>query len=155
MEGRFITVKTFTYPHEAHVLKGRLESEGINVYLQDELTVQAHNFLSIATGGVKLQIWSADMEKAIPVLQEVGVLDHNLQPTSEVKDSDNLKETIVRKGDKITCPYCKSSEVARGRRQTNIAAWALVLLGLLIPAFKNEYHCFDCGKDFKLKWEKY
>ena len=155
MEDRFITVKTFTYPHEAQILKGRLESEGIHVYLQDELTVQAHNFLSIATGGVKLQIWSADMEKAIPVLQEIGVLDHNLQPSSEVVGSENLKEIIVRKGNKITCPYCKSSEVARGRRQSNIAAWALVLLGLLIPVFKNESHCFDCGQDFKVRWEKY
>lgn len=154
MEGKFITVKTFTFPHEAQVLKGRLESEGINVYLQDELTVQAHNFLSNATGGVKLQVWSADMEKAIPILQQVGVLDENLQPMGET-GNENLMATTLRKGEKVICPHCKSTDVARGRRQSNIAAWALVLLGLLIPAFRNEYHCFNCSRDFKVKWEKY
>lgn len=153
MKGSFITVKTFTYPHEAQILKGRLESEGINVYLQDELTVQAHNFLSNATGGVKLQVWSSDMEKAIPILKEVGVLDKNLEPMRE-PGSEKLTSATLSRGEKVACPHCKSADVARGRRQSNIAAWALVLLGLLIPSFKNEYHCFNCGRNFKVKWQE-
>ncbi|MFW5760722.1 MAG: DUF2007 domain-containing protein [Cyclobacteriaceae bacterium] len=121
MKGAFITVKTFTYPHEAHVLKGRLESEGINVYLQDELTVQAHNFLSNATGGVKLQVWSSDMEKAIPILKEVGVLDKNLEPMRE-PGSEKLTSATLSRGEKVACPHCKSADVARGHRQSNFAA---------------------------------
>lgn len=28
---QFVTIKTFTYPHEAYVIRGKLESEGISV----------------------------------------------------------------------------------------------------------------------------
>lgn len=52
----FITIATFQYPHQAYIIKAKLESEGIYVLLKDELTIQAHNFLSNAIGGVKLQI---------------------------------------------------------------------------------------------------
>jgi len=50
----WVTLLTFTYPHEAHLAKGRLESEGIEVQITDELTVQAYNLYSNAIGGVKL-----------------------------------------------------------------------------------------------------
>lgn len=45
------TVLSFTYPHEAHLAKGKLESEGIEVFLKDELTTQVNNFYSHAIGG--------------------------------------------------------------------------------------------------------
>lgn len=69
----FITVAIFQYPHEAYVIKGRLESEGIEVFLQDELTVQTYNFISNAVGGIKLQVKESDIEKATSILKSAGV----------------------------------------------------------------------------------
>lgn len=69
---QFVTIYTFNYPHEAYVIKGRLESEGIVVLLKDEKTVQAYNFLSNAVGGVKLQVREGDVEEAIEILKEAG-----------------------------------------------------------------------------------
>ena len=42
----WITVISFIYPHEAHLAKGKLESEGFEVVIKDELTVQVNNFYS-------------------------------------------------------------------------------------------------------------
>ena len=39
---------TFTYPHEAHLAKNYLESEGIETEIRDELTAQVNNFYSNA-----------------------------------------------------------------------------------------------------------
>jgi len=41
----WITVLTFTYPHEAHMAQNFLESEGFETMLKDELTTQVYNFI--------------------------------------------------------------------------------------------------------------
>lgn len=70
----FITVKTFTLPQQAYIIKGRLESEGIRCFLQDELTVQTMNFYSNTIGGVKLQVREEDLSDAVMILEEEGYL---------------------------------------------------------------------------------
>ena len=47
----YVTIRAFTYPQDAYIIKGRLEAEGIDCFLKDELTVQADNFLTNALGG--------------------------------------------------------------------------------------------------------
>lgn len=65
-----LTIIRFTYPHEAAIARGLLESEGIEVFTKDELTTQVHNFYSNAIGGIKLQVWGADYERAAGILRE-------------------------------------------------------------------------------------
>lgn len=77
-----ITVATFQFPHEAHVIKSKLESMGIPVLLQDELTVQAYGFISNALGGVKLQIQESDVSTALPILKEAGLLEEDKEEIS-------------------------------------------------------------------------
>ena len=59
------TIATFTYPAETFVIKSKLESEGIECFIKDELTIQSHNFLSNAIGGLKLQVNPNDVEKLL------------------------------------------------------------------------------------------
>ncbi|CAN5262709.1 hypothetical protein BH09BAC1_BH09BAC1_12750 [soil metagenome] len=68
----FVTIKTFTYPHEIAVVRGRLESEGIETFVADELTAQTYNFYSNALGGIKLQVREYDVELALAILEEAG-----------------------------------------------------------------------------------
>lgn len=68
----WITILTFTYPHEAHLAKGKLESEGIDVQVTDEMTVQVHNFYSNAIGGVKLKVRETDFQRANQILIDSG-----------------------------------------------------------------------------------
>ena len=86
------TVISFTYPHEAHLAKGKLESEGVEVFMKDELTVQVHNFYSNAIGGVKLQVRGSDFETAHRVLVASGYIQ-------EQKDKSNK---LLSKLDKWT-----------------------------------------------------
>jgi len=70
----WITIISFTYPHEAHLAKGKLESEGVEVMIKDELTAQVNNFYSNAIGGVKLLVKESDFEYARQILIESGYI---------------------------------------------------------------------------------
>lgn len=72
---KLVTVATFPLPQDAYVIRTRLEAEGIYSFLKDEFTVQTDNFLSNAIGGVKLQIRESEVERAIPLLVEAGVIE--------------------------------------------------------------------------------
>ncbi|MEA4982255.1 MAG: DUF2007 domain-containing protein [Paludibacter sp.] len=66
----WIEIISFTLPQDAYLVKGRLESEGIEIILKDELTVQVYNFYSNAIGGVKLLVKECDYDKAYTILVE-------------------------------------------------------------------------------------
>ncbi len=70
-----ITVISFTLPHDAHFAKAKLQSEGIEVFIKDEMTAHVNNFYSNAIGGVKLQVRSADVDNAQRILIEAGYID--------------------------------------------------------------------------------
>src|SRR5689334_13746716 len=96
----FVTVASFTYPHEAAVLKGRLESEGIECFLRDELTVQVYNFYSNALGGVKLQVHKNDAESVYYILKDLGyndLVEDNSGPTFlELFDRATRRMPLIR-----------------------------------------------------------
>ena len=70
----YVTIATFMYPSEVLPYRMRLEAEGLETRVLDELTVQVHNFYSNAIGGVKLQVAQSDEERAIEILLELGYL---------------------------------------------------------------------------------
>ena len=88
----WITIISFTYPHEAHLAKGKLESEGIQVWIKDELTAQVNNFYSNAIGGVKLLVQESDFYQAYKILNDAGYIN-------EPKKNENK---LVNQFDKIT-----------------------------------------------------
>jgi hypothetical protein len=95
---------TFTYPHEAHMAKGFLESEGIKTMILDEMTVQVQNFYSNAIGGVKILVQKEDYEPGIATLKKGGYIQDEGYKTEEVRiiyaDKSNKK---------TYCPFCKSN----------------------------------------------
>jgi hypothetical protein len=66
-----VTVARFTYPHQAHAAKVRLEAEGIRVFLADEFTVTMDWFLSNAVGGIKVNVPGEDAERAQEILAKL------------------------------------------------------------------------------------
>jgi hypothetical protein len=68
----FVTVFTAYYPHELAVIRGRLESEGIDCFVKDEMIAQINPFYSNAVGGVKLQVKESDVELALEIIKEGG-----------------------------------------------------------------------------------
>jgi|CXWL01.1.fsa_nt_gi hypothetical protein len=83
MEDDFVTIMTFTLPHEVAVIRARLESEDIECNVQNELTVQVYNFYSNAIGGIKLQVKEKDWENALVIMKEVGYFQEEAKESSE------------------------------------------------------------------------
>jgi DNA-directed RNA polymerase subunit RPC12/RpoP len=157
---KFITVLTFTFAHEAAIIRGRLESEGISCFMQDELTTQVAPFYSNAIGGVKLQVKESDLNQAIEILKETGYIkEDGWHPSKESPLSDKHagEQQITRKGKEITCPNCGSEEVVKRKK----AGWFFLLTSFLLlpycifsPFFHKTYYCFDCKHEFKRKRKK-
>ncbi len=96
---KFITIRTFTHPTELAILRGRLELEGIEYFIQDELSVQIRPGYSNAIGGVKLQVKESDIEKTLEILKSGGF----------IKDEEPILSSLYTKIDKATfkIPFLK------------------------------------------------
>ena len=78
---QWITVLTVSYPQELWIIRTKLESEGIECFEKDELTVQSYSLNSKAIGGVKLQVLEEDVERARMILFELGYIkDEPVKP---------------------------------------------------------------------------
>jgi DNA-directed RNA polymerase subunit RPC12/RpoP len=144
------TVITFTYPHEAHMAKGYLESEGIETKIQDEMTAQVNNFYSNAIGGVKILIKDKDYEEGIKILTKGGYIN-------EQNKEDDLKiEThyINSKAEKDKCPYCGSKNIEKAKKPNILSVIGVLILNAFFPIFRRYYHCFDCKKNWLFKIKK-
>lgn len=65
------TVFSSNIPVDCHILKGRLESEGIDCFVFDENVVWVHAFRAVAVGGVKLKVPADQLELAAATIEQV------------------------------------------------------------------------------------
>lgn len=141
----WITIDTYMFPQDAYMAKNVLEAEELPVFLKDEFSVQVNNFYSNALGGVKLQVKEEDKEKALEILRDAGFLSTENGMTPK----NHKKESFQKKFSKI-CPYCDSQEVSPKKRLGLLFAISY-FIGVALPFAKSTYHCFDCGKEWKIK----
>ncbi len=141
---------TFIYPHEAHMAKGYLDSEGINSMVHDDLTAQVNNFYSNAIGGVKVLVNDADYDRGIDVLKKGGYI--NTGKKARIIELVYTNSTT----DKNTCPFCKSENIGRKKDLNLISVVLYFILGLSImfPIYKITFACYDCEKAWKYRKAK-
>jgi len=121
VEKKFYTIASFEYPADVQILKGKLESEGIPVFLRDENTLNSDPLISSAIGGVKLEVFSEDKERALAIYDEIRAY--------ALDDDDNP----------ITCPNCKAKKSEAFYERKGI-------FNKLFPFFeKRKYKCLNCG----------
>ncbi len=121
MGKNLVTLGSFEFLADVQIIKGRLESEGIEVTLKDENTIGVEPFASNALGGIKLQVHRNDENRAQAIFNEIR--------NYAVDDDGNL----------ITCPNCKAqkSEVYYKRDK---------LMYKLFPFLEQKkYRCTQCG----------
>lgn len=135
---KWVTVLTFTYPHEAHLAQSILEAEKIPVFIKDELTTQVNNFYSNAIGGVKLQIPDSEFDKAYILLKEGGFIEQKAK-IEIVKQSRVLNKNI--------CPFCKSKQISKKKDLSVLE----IFVSKFLPVFKPTYVCADCKKEWKFE----
>lgn len=71
-EQKLVTLLSTLTPSEANLIKSMLTSEGIEVFLQDEIMSQIYP--STLLGGIKLQVWEQDVETVTDFLKEGGFI---------------------------------------------------------------------------------
>ena len=64
-----ITIKTSRHETDLLILKSRLESEGIECYLKNELTTQLMNY--VPTFEIELQVQNLDLERVKKIMNEI------------------------------------------------------------------------------------
>ena len=121
MKQEFYTLGAFEYVADVQILRAKLESEGIPVFLKDEYTLHTDPLLSTAIGGVKVQVYTKDKDRAIAIY-------------------DDLRSYAVdQSGNPVACPNCKAvrSEIYHSGK-----TW----LHRLFPFLESrKYRCLNCG----------
>ncbi|MCK4664671.1 MAG: universal stress protein [Bacteroidales bacterium] len=99
MEDKLITIATHTYSR-AELLKGWLESEGIQCFLKNVNLIQGS-----APGGVKVRIHHKDVEKALRLIMLIE---------QDYKEDDLISEEKIKKVGKILVPvdFSENSKIA-------------------------------------------
>jgi hypothetical protein len=83
MDRRLVTVASFDQPPKARLVQNVLEAEGIQVAINDESLVAMDWLLSNAIGGVKVQVWEEDADRAVEILErEFGAEGGGLGPVA-------------------------------------------------------------------------
>jgi hypothetical protein len=69
-----VVIATHLRPEEAGMLRGLLESAGIDAVLRDDMLSAVNPFLQPAIGGVKLAVRATDAERAQEIIKSAGAL---------------------------------------------------------------------------------
>ena len=147
---KIITIYTFTFAHEVAIVRGRLESEGIACFAQDELTLQVSPFYSNAIGGIKLQVLERDVPRAVEILKEAGYLNDDNESAPEIKKEKREAKMV---GTEAYCPFCGSEEIMVRKEGgwlflvTSLPFLLLSCLPTASPFLKKKYYCFDCQQN--------
>ncbi|MDT7829165.1 DUF2007 domain-containing protein [Pricia sp. S334] len=133
----FTTVARFQYSSEAQIVKGRLEADGIAVFLTDNVTIDTDPLVSNAIGGVKLRVHTEDELKAVRILESIE------------------RYSVDDEGQGIRCPQCDSAKVDYFTTVKDLKSLASFLIGLLfwvLPFYtKYEYRCENCKNKFNIQ----
>ncbi len=135
MEQRYTKIATCQYSAEAAILRGKLEAEGIRVFMADTYTIDVDPLISNAIGGVKLFVETEDATRAIEVLRDVSLYS--------VDDEGHILE----------CPGCGAAtvEVMSTIRDLKSLLAFLFSFGTLPFYTKYKYHCNSCGHEFNIR----
>jgi hypothetical protein len=128
MPNHFIEVARFFDSTDAHILRGLLEAEDIQVVIFDEYFSSLTPVDSVIAGGIKLLILDSDMDKAEPIIQ---------------KYYDNFKRDAGN-----VCPECDSLDVKKDyAAQFTMFCYAIfgALMGTGFKRHTSEYKkCNSC-----------
>lgn len=135
MEDVFELIGSYQYSSEAIIIKGKLESEGVKVFMRDNNTVDANPLYSNAVGGVKLFVNNNDYLKAKDIISQVS-------PYSLDDNSKLLK-----------CPNCEAEQIdmvtsVKDLKSLFTFIFSTLFLGTLPFYSKHKYKCNKCNFEF-------
>lgn len=137
MQNTFVTIAKFQYSAEAEIIKGRLESDGVKVFLKDNITIDTDPLVSNAIGGIKLKVLAKDEEKALEILKSIeaySINDH---------------------GEPIICPNCEKNHIGLYSTINSFKSLVSFIIGFITGTLpfstRYQYKCEDCNTEFPIK----
>jgi hypothetical protein len=133
-DDKIITFENYYDVMLAHIVRTKLEDNGIPCFIADENTLTANPLYNQAVGGIKLKIFARDLEKCRAILATEGDM-HELDQVELDEETNNA----------VICPFCASTNVGPadpGKFESFITA--------VLPFINNKaWHCFNCQQDFE------
>jgi len=139
-DDKIVTFQSYYDPMLAHIIRTRLEANGIQCFVADENTIGANPLYNQAVGGVKLKIFERDMARCQEILATEG--DLHEQDHFEI-DNDNNSYVV--------CPFCGSNNVS-GLEKNEEKDWPILnsISNLVNPFYSpKNWHCNNCQQDFE------
>jgi len=141
-EDKIITFERYYDPMLAHIIRTRLEDNGIPCFIADENTISANPVFNQAVGGIKLKIFERDLEKC----REILAADGDLHEQDHFEIDEETKATVI-------CPYCASTNVQYSNQTQQKAQGLTKIVNFLSAIFSFQsppaWHCFNCRRDFE------
>ncbi|UWX60668.1 DUF2007 domain-containing protein [Chryseobacterium oranimense] len=116
---------------EANRDKQILAENGVNGFIANEQLIQSDWLLSQAVGGIQLQVFEDDLEKAKQILK-----DYNDNEAYSLE----VEHTIANPEFDFVCPKCGSNHIYRDDRATSF-------FGISILS-SQKFVCYYCGNEF-------
>lgn len=127
-EPNWTTVDRYFHPTEAHIAAGKLESEGIPVFLLGINHASANWLISNALGGIRLQVPANHVDDARALLTQMAEPVEYGEPE---------------------CPVCGESKTTAMSNSRKIAFLAVHLFSIPLPWQSNRRHCQSCGAEWE------
>ncbi|WP_118976835.1 putative signal transducing protein [Taibaiella koreensis] len=138
---RLITLRTFDNYVTAHIVKSRLEAEGMACVLQNEHTIAMQWHMAEANGRIRLQVAECDKAMAEHVLAVIEQEALAVQSTIGFWDEEDIDQ--LDPNNRI-CIHCGS----KNTRKEDYSKRPAMLRWLLQGFASDKWHCFHCGADF-------
>lgn len=145
MMNTLVTLRTFDNYVTAHIVKAKLEAEGILCLLKDEHTIALQWHIANAIGGIKLQVPAASLQKAehiLAVTEEEALANQETIGFWDEEDVDQLDPN------NRICVHCGSKNTRKEDYSKRPAMLSWLLLGFPLFFRSDKWHCFHCGAKF-------
>ena len=123
----WVTIDRYYHPTDAHIAAGRLESDGIPVFLLGINHASVNFWLANALGGIQLQVPAEFVDAARAALRESEAVGQEYQER---------------------CPHCGSDKVGVASNSWKVAFLAIHLFSVPVPWRRQMRHCSACGVEW-------
>lgn len=120
-----VTIGWYLHPLEAEIARGRLEAEGIPAFLHSAGHSTVNWPITLAIGGIRLQVPPSAVEEARQVLEEAAPLDPEPGDTA--------------------CPKCGSQRIESLRVTWKMSMFSSHIFGIPLPFSQSSVRCASCG----------
>lgn len=125
---QIIVFRKYDSSIDANLAKTKLDAHGIPCFLTEENLTNLYPLQNLLLFGVRLHIFSNDLQSAEQVL------------TDTIQDETRI------------CPACRSNNLTfqySEKLSANLTRFLLAFLSMAIQPSKKIYHCQDCDREFE------